>query len=388
VTTNSVPRRDVTVQVSGRTDVGRTREHNEDAFLVADLSTGLAALDPELREHVLSARGTLFMVADGLGGAVSGEIASSMAVEVVLEEMRRRWSGAGTEEGTRFAAALKGSAEAANAALHHFAVQHPEHRGMGTTATIAGLLGDTLYLVQVGDSRAYIIRDGVAQQITKDQSLMQRLIEAGELTPEEAEQSERRNIILQALGPEANVKIDLTHQLVRRGDILVLCTDGLSGLVRKEEIASMVADEGDLDLACQRLIERANENGGPDNITVVLARFEGDGLQSASVDDTVGHRVFALGASAPATPTGSIPAALRRRSSAAAAAMAAAGADGGGVESRSLPWLVRGNRPYILAAVLAAVIAALFLVPRLRVMVLPDAPVPADSAAPPAGSGR
>lgn len=376
MTTNSVPQREVTVQVSGITNVGRTREHNEDSFLVADLSTGHVSRDAELREHVLGARGTLFMVADGLGGAVSGEIASSMAVQVVLEEMRRRWSGA-AGDGTRFAAALKGATEAANAALHQFALQHPEHRGMGTTATIAGLLGDTLYLVQVGDSRAYIVRDGVGQQITKDQSLMQRLIEAGELTPEEAEQSERRNIILQALGPEANVKIDLTHQIVRRGDILVLCTDGLSGLVRKDEIAAVVADEPDLEVACQRLIERANENGGPDNITVVLARFEGDGLQSASVDDTVGHRVFALGAATPATPT-SFPAAVPRRTVAAAAADAA---------PRALPWIVRGNRPYLVAAVLAAILAVFFLVTRLRVDVVPDAPAPSDSVAAPGAAG-
>ena len=99
---------------------------------------------------------------------------------------------------------------------------------MGTTATVAGVLGDTLYLAQVGDSRAYLVRNGVARQITKDQSLMQKLIEAGELTEEEAEQSERRNIILQALGPEPTIKVDLTHQSVRRGDTLVLCSDGLS----------------------------------------------------------------------------------------------------------------------------------------------------------------
>ena len=136
-------------------------------------------------------------------------------------------------------------------------MKNPDHRGLGTTATIAGLLGDRLYLVQVGDSRAYIVRGGVAQQITKDQSLMQRLIEAGELTPEEAEHSERRNIILQALGPEPTVKIDLTHQHVRRGDRLVLCTDGLSGQVRKDEIARVVAQESDLATAGQALIDRA-----------------------------------------------------------------------------------------------------------------------------------
>jgi len=117
---------------------------------------------------------------------------------------------------------------------------------MGTTATIAGLLGDTLYLAQVGDSRAYLVRGGQARQITKDQSLMQKLIEAGEISEEDAEHNERRNIILQALGPEAVIKIDLTYQRVRRGDVLILCSDGLSGLVRAEEIGRAVVEEADL----------------------------------------------------------------------------------------------------------------------------------------------
>ncbi|HEU4785779.1 MAG TPA: hypothetical protein VFS57_00165, partial [Gemmatimonadaceae bacterium] len=176
-------------------------------------------------------------------------------------------------------------------------------RGMGTTATIAGLLGDTLYLAQVGDSRAYLVRNGVTRQITKDQSLMQKLIEAGELTEEEAEHSERRNIILQALGPEPTINIDLTHQSVRRGDTLVLCSDGLSGQVGKDEIAAIVSAEQDLVAACNRLIDKANEAGGPDNITAILARFDGPGLKPASENDEVGHRVFALPGQTPTNPS-------------------------------------------------------------------------------------
>ncbi len=242
------------------------------------------------------------MVADGLGGAAAGEIASGMAVDVVLQELRRTWVSAPTADPDTFAHALKKACEAANARIYEYAMKNADHRGLGTTATIAGLLGDRLYLVQVGDSRAYIVRTGVAQQITKDQSLMQRLIEAGELTPEEAEHSERRNIILQALGPEPTVKIDLTSQVVRRGDLLVLCTDGLSGQVRKEEIARVVAQERDLTAAGQTLIDRANENGGPDNITVVIAHFEGEGLLPAGEGDAVGHSVFDLQNATPTTP--------------------------------------------------------------------------------------
>ena len=225
------PTGEVVVHVFGRTDVGRTREHNEDAFVVADLTTDNATLQPEVRRHVTGPKGSLFMVADGMGGAAAGEIASQMAVDIVLRELRSVWIGNPTAGGETFVRALKGAGKAANEQINTYATAHPEYRGMGTTATIAGLLGDTLYLAQVGDSRAYIVRDGVARQITKDQSLMQKLIEAGELTEEEAEHSERRNIILQALGPEPTIKIDLTHQTVRQGDTLVLCSDGLSGLV-------------------------------------------------------------------------------------------------------------------------------------------------------------
>jgi protein phosphatase len=284
----------VVVHVFGRTDVGRTREHNEDAFAVADLTANRATLHPDVRTHISGERGSLFMVADGMGGAAAGEIASAMAVDVVLRELERLWITASRHDASAFAQALKRATAAANAEINAFAAQHPEYRGMGTTATIAGLLGDTLYLAQVGDSRAYIIREGVARQITKDQSLMQKLVEAGELTEEEAEHSERRNIILQALGPEATVKVDLTHQVVRRGDVLVLCSDGLSGQVTKDEIARIVSEEHDLVAVCKRLVDRANENGGPDNITVIAARFDGDGLEVAGTSDEVGHAVFPL----------------------------------------------------------------------------------------------
>src|SRR4051794_6480313 len=272
------PNGEVVVTVFGRTDVGRTREHNEDAFVVADLSTDNPTLQPEVRRHTLGRKGTLFMVADGMGGAAAGEIASAMAVEIVLGQLRAAWLKDSTGNAESFVRALKLAAKAANEQIHAYAASHPEFRGMGTTATIAGLLGDTLYLAQVGDSRAYLVRDGVARQITKDQSLMQKLIEAGELTEEEAEHSERRNIILQALGPEASIKIDLTHQPLRRGDTLVICSDGLSTQINRDQIAEIVNSEKDLTQTCKKLIDAANAAGGPDNITVIVARFEGEGL--------------------------------------------------------------------------------------------------------------
>ena len=287
---------EIMVHVFGRTDVGRTRDHNEDAFVVADLTTNDASLQPSVRHHRLGPKGSLFMVADGMGGAAAGEIASQMAIETVLKEFRDDWLSLEQPSTEAFARCLRKATQMANQHIHSYAASHTEFRGMGTTATIAGLLADTLYLAQVGDSRGYLVRDGVARQITKDQSLMQKLIEAGELTEEEAAQSERRNIILQALGPEAVIKVDLTFQRLRRGDTLVLCSDGLSGQVSRDDIARVVSEDRDLVQACRKLIDLANQAGGPDNITVIIARFEGPGLNEIEIDgDEVGHRPFPLG---------------------------------------------------------------------------------------------
>lgn len=284
----------VVARVFALTDVGRSREHNEDTFLVAELETG-SALDFELGYHEITAdaHGLLFLVADGMGGAASGELASSMAGSLVLDELRQRWSEA-PPSGQRFAEALRDATVHANTRIHQHARENPEHRGMGTTATVAGLLRDTLFVVQVGDSRAYLIREGQARQLTKDQSLMQRLVEAGELTPEEAEVSDRRNIILQALGPEAHVTVDITHQQLRRGDMLLLCSDGLSGLVKGDEMASLAQRHPDVRALCRELVALANSRGGPDNITVIAVHFEGDGLEHSLATDSVGYHAFPL----------------------------------------------------------------------------------------------
>jgi hypothetical protein len=161
------------------------------------------------------------------------------------------------------------------------------------------VFGEDLYLTQIGDSRGYLVRNGNAIQLTRDQSLMQRLVDAGELTEEEAEQSERRNIILQALGPDPRVKVDLSHQVLRRGDTLLICSDGLSGLVKREEIGGMVSAHPDLSSLCSALIDLANERGGPDNITVVAARFDGDGLPEPAAAEDVGYQVYQVPGSDP-----------------------------------------------------------------------------------------
>jgi serine/threonine protein phosphatase PrpC len=284
----------IKVEVFAKTDLGRSREHNEDRFLVADLTRKTASLQPHVRQHDIGERGTLFVVADGMGGAAAGELASQMATDTIYAHLLKAWHEEDEATPQRFAYRLKEAVEVANSSIHAHAKAHPEVRGMGTTTTAAGVLQDHLYLTQVGDSRAYLVRGGEAFQLTKDQSLMQRLVEAGELTEEEASRSERKNIILQALGPDPKVKVDLTHQEVRRGDILVLCSDGLTGQVRKDEIARVVSSAADLSAACDQLVALANDRGGPDNITVVIARFDGDGLRHSGNHEDVGHQVYPL----------------------------------------------------------------------------------------------
>ena len=302
----------VTVEIFALSDVGRTREHNEDAFVVADLAQGTPIDLADAVRQPVGDCGLLFMVADGMGGAAAGELASATAVDVVLRYLREQWTPRRDGAPSDFVETLEKATDVANGAIFRYASEHPELRGMGTTATIAGLLGDTLYLAQVGDSRAYLVRGGVARQITKDQSLMQKLIEAGEISEEDAEHNERRNIILQALGPEAAIKIDLTHQQVRRGDVLLLCSDGLSGLVRAEEFGRAVSEEPDLPHVCERLIMMANAMGGPDNITVVAARFDGERLGPPNVADHIGHQVYDVPGRQP-SETGTVDDMMRAR---------------------------------------------------------------------------
>lgn len=284
----------VRVSVFGKTDVGRTRDHNEDTFLVADLSTKKASLLPEVREHTVGPRGSFFMVADGMGGAAAGEVASAMAADLIYQHLSTAWSTDPDASAQRFAFRMKEAVEVANQKIHQYTKDHPEVRGMGTTLTAAGVFGADLYLTQIGDSRGYLVRQGNAIQLTKDQSLMQRLVDAGELTEEEAAVSERRNIILQALGPDPKVRVDLTWQPLRRGDLLVLCSDGLSGQVQREEIGRLAAEHPDLSALCAALIALANERGGPDNITAIAVRFDGPGLPEPGADDQVGHQVYPL----------------------------------------------------------------------------------------------
>ncbi len=256
----------------GRTVTGKVRKNNEDnlwAATVGDPAAG--AGDREVSGGGLYP-GFLLAVADGMGGAKAGEVASRLAVETLAEELSQRTRAVGFEP--RDVAPLGEAAiHAANDRILRDGTENASREGMGTTLTVAWVLGPQVHLFQVGDSRAYLFREGRLRQLTKDQSLVEKLVDDGILTKEEAERVAGRHIILQALGSEERLAVERGVEPLKDGDILLLCTDGLSGLVRHEALESaMRKGSPSLDGLCTKLIEMAEGEGGTDNITVLLAR--------------------------------------------------------------------------------------------------------------------
>jgi PPM family protein phosphatase len=289
------PRGRVRMRIFARTDVGQVREHNEDNFLVADLSRGTRGLLDANRASELGPLGSLFAVCDGMGGAAAGEVASQLAVDILYEKMTE-----GQSEGTPalrddLARRLVRSVEVAGLRIFQEAKADRSRRGMGTTVTAAALVDDHLFLAQVGDSRGYILRNGELVLVTRDQSLVNQLIEAGQLTEEEAETFEHNNIILQALGTSDSVQVDLTYTELLRGDVLMLCSDGLSGMLRAEEMRELLQSTQDPLEQCKLLIDRANQAGGHDNITVIAVHFDGEALAAPAHDSApLKYRKYSL----------------------------------------------------------------------------------------------
>jgi len=234
------------LNVAQLTDVGRQRENNEDSmayFIPGDA-------------EILAKKGALFVVADGMGGHARGEVASKIAVETVPKSYYQNAS----EEIT---AALQQAVHQANAAIL------AAGSGMGTTCVAAVLQGNTLYVANVGDSRVYIIRHGEVKQVSEDHSVVAEQMRAGLLTKEQVREHPARNMITRALGEKGDVEIDTFSALVQEGDLLVLCTDGLWEFVGDEEIGNIVQRSGPEE-SVKHLIERANEQGGTDNITAIV----------------------------------------------------------------------------------------------------------------------
>lgn len=263
--------------VVGMTDVGRVREHNEDCFLVMNRADGRRGGSGERFEVELDGA-LLLVVCDGMGGAAAGEIASRMAADRMAAELGAADFGNSTPD--QIASVMDHAVQQANQDIHDAAKANPSQKGMGTTMTAAVVTPGRLYVSQVGDSRAYLLRKGLLNQITKDQSLIGQLIEEGTLTEEEAEKLGGRNIVLQAVGVEENLRVDTKYWPLLRGDVLLVCSDGLSGMVKDARMKEILAECGDdMHKAAQKLIAEANQNGGRDNVTNILARFDGDGLR-------------------------------------------------------------------------------------------------------------
>lgn len=249
------------IEAAGETNVGRKRNHNEDNFAI-------------MAEH------GLFLVADGMGGHACGEVASKMAIDTMAEFFKdtaedpdKTWPykldrTRGYEE-NRLIMGVK----LANLRIHDAAARDPKKRGMGTTFAGVLTVGNGSFVVHVGDSRVYRYREGELVQLTEDHSLLNEYVKMGRLSPEEIEAFPHKNVIMRALGMKETVKVDTRFEEPRSGDVLLVCSDGLSGPVKDAEIADILGENPAIEAAAGKLIERANENGGPDNVTCVLVRW-------------------------------------------------------------------------------------------------------------------
>jgi protein phosphatase len=233
-----------------------------------------------------------------MGGALAGEVASRLAVETVRDRMLQLQAHRVYGQ-LSFPERLRLSIEEANLLINGESRSNNEHKGLGATFTAAAIQGHRVFFAQVGDSRAYLIRHGKIIRITKDQSLVQQLIDAGQITEEEAETHSYRNVILQALGAHSSVNVEINSVKLCQLDAIVLCSDGLSGKVRADEIAQMVQAAGSPHVACQKLIALANERGGEDNITVIVAHLSGSGLPASDTKPVEPHGLVRQ----PDTPT-------------------------------------------------------------------------------------
>ncbi|MEO6951358.1 MAG: Stp1/IreP family PP2C-type Ser/Thr phosphatase [Polyangia bacterium] len=296
----------VKLHLVGRTDVGLVREHNEDNFACVRLEDDSRDVDALLHHHI-AAPGTLLVVCDGMGGAAAGEVASTMAVATLPEVMRAAHipappAGVVDDERSMLARKLRHAAEEANRRIFLEQQANPARAGMGTTMTAALLRGDQAIIAQVGDSRCYIYRAGRLVQCTRDQSLVNQLLETGQITVEQAKYFEHSNVILQALGVQEDVEVQLSRVTLRRGDRILLCSDGLVGVIADEEIAAVMGSVADPAEAARLLIELANGAGGPDNITVVLGYLSGAGLLEPGEDDNFTYSTWHIDPEPP-TPT-------------------------------------------------------------------------------------
>lgn len=257
------------LKVAARTDRGRVRKNNQDSIFA-----GRIALSGGGRAY-------LCLVADGMGGAKAGEHASRIAADVTHAQVQHRASSQSPPDDTAWQGLLRQAATAANRRVYEEARGDAERDGMGTTLTIALIVGDRMHLASVGDSRAYLFNLGgvtedgaLSAQLTSDHSLVARLVDIGQITPEQARVHPQRNILYRTIGTDPSVAVDTRSEHLEPGDVVVLCSDGLFNHVADEEIAQFVLQQPDPERAADALVALANERGGRDNISVVIVRVE------------------------------------------------------------------------------------------------------------------
>ena len=260
------------IAVAGCTNIGRRRERNEDTFLLADLESQELHGETAKIEGQLSRSGFLMSVADGLGGHPGGDVASRIAVKTLCDELIRNHLEPDIK--TR----LVQGVEVANRRVREYATHNIEAQGLATTLTTAFIRNGIAYIAHVGDTRAYLLRQGWLTQLTADQTLAQYLLDLGQLARAKAVS---QHILMQAVGTETSITPSFLRVDLQQNDSLLLCSDGLFNKLSDNEIIKVVNEVGDVEKATQRLIEQANSRGGEDNITMVLARFTGTGLLPA-----------------------------------------------------------------------------------------------------------
>jgi serine/threonine protein phosphatase PrpC len=279
VAAGGVPR-PLNVRSHGRTDPGRVRQNNEDQFLVAVISRALQILQTSLSQPSVqysSPQGRLFLVADGVGGHAGGEKASSLAVQAVEDFIvdalcwcMQLKSPSGEALLGEFQKALTHAEDR----VVDLARRRPELRGMATTVTMGYVFGRDLFVAHAGDSRCYLLRDNVFYRLTRDHTLTAELVKRGVVKPEEAAKHAFRHVVVNVVGGSDAVRVDVHKMPLDAGDVLLLCSDGLTEMVPEAEIFDLIKSNNDPKSACDRLIDRANEKGGKDNITVIVARCE------------------------------------------------------------------------------------------------------------------
>jgi serine/threonine protein phosphatase PrpC len=275
-------RRHVRVMFGARTDPGRVRERNEDQFLIAKLAKSMRICGSSLPEPELTRfsdeEGYLVIVADGMGGVAGGEEASAMAVRTVesfvLDTIKWFLHRDGSEQDA-LVSELRRAIERADHTVIERAEANPKLYGMGTTLTMGYSVGTDLFLAHAGDSRAYLFRDGKLERITSDHTLVQMLVDGGILSPEDAREHPRRHIVTNVLGgPSRGVHVEIKRLAIADGDLLLLCTDGLTEALEEPEIARLLAKPADPEAAAHDLVNAALEREAKDNVTVVLAKYE------------------------------------------------------------------------------------------------------------------